>query len=122
MPGGTRARTAARAGFPWSALVAVAFWGASFVAVRIALQAFTPTGLVTLRLIVGSALLGLLLRLRGGALLPAGSDLPRCIVLGVVLGVHLVIQAVGLQFTTAVNTGWIIGVIPAMASVEKPQL
>ena len=104
MPGVTRARIAARTSFPWSALVAVAFWGASFVAVRIALQAFTPTGLVTLRLLVGSTLLGLLLRLRGGALLPARSDLPRCIVLGVQRG-GLPAVGAGLVIHGAIRVG-----------------
>ncbi len=105
------------ASFPWRALITVAIWGASFVAIRVALTAFTPTGLVALRLVVGSSLLGLLMRARRGRWLPARADLGRCVLLGVVLGGHLLIQAVGLQYTTAIHTGWIIGIIPAMIAL-----
>jgi len=99
---------------PWSALLAVAIWGMSFVATRIALEAFTPVGLVVTRMLVGALLLLLVLARRGGPLLPARADRAHCLLLGLILGGHLLIQTIGLQYTTAVNTGWIVALIPAL--------
>jgi drug/metabolite transporter (DMT)-like permease len=93
-------------------LFAVAVWGASFVATRIALQSFSPFGLVAARLLAGTLLLGVLIRARGGRVLPVRADLPACTLLGVTLSVHLLMQAYGLRYTSAINTAWIIGFIP----------
>jgi drug/metabolite transporter (DMT)-like permease len=97
----------------------VALWGGSFVAVRLALPGFTPSGLVAMRMLIGSLLLWALLlsRTPRGQRLVQPDDLPRCILLGLVLGGHLTLQAVGLQYTRAVNTGWIIAVIPALIAL-----
>jgi drug/metabolite transporter (DMT)-like permease len=97
-------------------LFAVLVWGASFAATRAALESFNPWGLVGLRLWVGALLL-LILGAAGGSMLPQRADLPRCTFLGLVLSVHLLIQAYGLRFTSAVHTGWIIGFIPAVVAL-----
>jgi drug/metabolite transporter (DMT)-like permease len=99
------------------ALAAVAVWGASFVAIKVALEGFTPLGLVAARMLLGAALLGSIQKLRGGALLPSAKSRPRVLALGVILAVHMALQAVGLLTTTAVNTGWIIAAIPAAIAV-----
>jgi drug/metabolite transporter (DMT)-like permease len=93
-------------------LFAVTVWGASFVATRIALESFNPFGLVAFRMLAAVVLLGVVVRARGGRVLPAHRDLPVCLLLGVTLAGHLLIQAYGLQYTSAINTGWIIGFIP----------
>ena len=104
---------------PWTGVAAVAAWGLSFVATRVALEGFTPAGLVTARLVVGSALLAALLRRRGETLLPRREDRLRCALLGAVLGGHILLQTVGLRFTTAVRTGWIIALIPALIAAAN---
>ncbi len=93
-------------------LVAIFLWGSSFVLTRIALRSMDPVALVALRLALGTGLLVLLLQIRGGPFLPSRRDMGACILLGLVLGVHLLIQAFGLQYTSAIHTGWIIGFIP----------
>ncbi len=98
-------------------LFAVTVWGASFVATRIALESFSPFGLVAFRLLAAAFLLGIVLRARGGRLLPARADLPVCLLLGVTLATHLVMQAYGLQYTSAINTGWIMGFIPVTIAI-----
>lgn len=102
---------------PWEALLAVAAWGGSFVAVRIALASFQPAGLVAARLWLGALVLFLLLRLRGGPMLPARRDRIRCVLLGGLFGGHLLIQTFGLRFTTAIRTGWIIAFIPVVIAL-----
>lgn len=93
-------------------LFAVVVWGASFVATRMALQAVHPFALIGVRLWMGAGLLALLLAARRERLLPQRTDLPACVFLGVVLSAHLLVQAFGLEYTSAINTGWIIGFIP----------
>jgi drug/metabolite transporter (DMT)-like permease len=93
-------------------LIAVAVWGASFVATRMALATLNPLGLVAARLLMGAALLALVIRARGGRLWPVRRDVPACVFLGVILSVHLLMQAYGLRYTPAIQTGWIIGFIP----------
>ena len=44
------------------ALLAVAAWGASFVATRVASEVFEPFGLVAVRFLVGAAVLGIMMR------------------------------------------------------------
>lgn len=109
MPNHKPSRTGGLSG---KAMLAVVLWGISFVLTREALETFNPFGLVTVRLLLGAAVLGLLGRLSGRALLPARADRPTCIILGLVLAAHMLIQAHGLQHTSAIHTGWIIGLIP----------
>jgi drug/metabolite transporter (DMT)-like permease len=98
-------------------LFAVLVWGASFAATRAALESFNPWGLVGVRLWVGTLLLLLILRAGGGPMVPRRADLPACVFLGLVLSVHLLIQAYGLQYTSAIHTGWIIGFIPVVVAL-----
>jgi drug/metabolite transporter (DMT)-like permease len=93
-------------------LFAVAVWGASFVATRVALDTLNPFGLIAVRLWAGALLLVLVIVARRGPLVPVRADLARCVFLGAVLAAHLLIQAYGLYYTSAINTGWIIGFIP----------
>lgn len=94
------------------ALFAVAVWGVSFVATRVALEGLTPFGLVAMRFVMGAVLLASVLALRRRPVLPASADGPACAALGVLIAVHLLVQAYGLMYTSAIHTGWIIGFIP----------
>lgn len=98
-------------------LIAITVWGASFVATRMALETWHPFGLVALRLWMGAALLYLFTRACGTRLLPLKGDLPVCLLLGGVLAGHLLLQARGLQDTSAMNTGWIIAAMPVMIAI-----
>lgn len=94
------------------ALCSIVFWGSSFVATRVALTWLSPFALVAARLWLGFATMVVL----GRWLWPGHSlrrqDRARCILLGIILAAHLLLQNVGLLRTTATNTGWIIGFIP----------
>ncbi len=104
------------------ALVAVVVWGASFVVTKVALQTFTPFGLVAIRLVSGAAVLVVVARIGGRGVWPARADRGVCVLLGVILGGHLLIQAYGLVYTTAINTGWIIGFIPVTIALSAQLL
>lgn len=98
----------------WSgkALLGVTIWGASFVATRLALESFTAFGLVGVRLLLGAAVLLAAGVATGRRLLPPEGDRRLALLLGLVLGLHTLLQALGLEYTSAISTGWIIGFAP----------
>ncbi|MEW6743186.1 MAG: DMT family transporter [Planctomycetota bacterium] len=102
----------------WSgkALLAVVAWGASFVATRLALESFAPLEVVTARFVAGSLVLVGLARRSGVAVLAPPARKP-CMLLGAILALHLVIQAVGLQYTSAINTAWIVAFMPVLIAL-----
>jgi len=112
---------AQRPAIPWAsygaALLATLFWGLSFVAVRVALEGFTPCGLVWARNVLGATALFSVLRARGRPLLPERGDLRRCLLLGAILGVHQMAQSLALELTTAIRAGWTIAFIPAVVAL-----
>jgi drug/metabolite transporter (DMT)-like permease len=106
--------TLARAG----ALIAVIFWGTSFVATKILLRDLSPIPIVFARSALGSLFLTGILLLRRQPLVPP-RDTWKWLALMGFLGVFLqqVLQAEALTLTTAMNTGWLIGLIPLWTAV-----
>lgn len=101
-----------------SALVAVTAWGASFTATRVGLETLSPVVLVAWRLVIATAILVWLTRRESTGDRPGSwREAAPVIGLGCVFAVHLLIQAWGLEHTTAVHTGWIIGAMPAAIAV-----
>jgi len=106
-----------RPAIPTAALAAVALWGGSFAGVSIALESFHPVGITGLRLVLGALLVAVILLVRRQPLLPRRGDWPVCSLLGLILGVHLSVQAYGLLHTSTMHTGWIIGFTPVMIAL-----
>jgi drug/metabolite transporter (DMT)-like permease len=100
-----------------AALFAVVAWGASFVATRIALEAFTPFAIVALRLTLGAALLLAVARAGRLRAIPGREAAGVAVLLGLIAAAHLLIQAIGLGHTTAMNTAWIISFIPVVIAL-----
>ena len=99
-------------------LGAVALWGLSFVATRVALQELTPMAVVLGR--TGLGVLGLLvvMAIRGQRWAIPRSIWPMLFVVGG-LGVflHQLLHVYGLSLTTAIRTGWLIGIIPKWSAL-----
>jgi drug/metabolite transporter (DMT)-like permease len=106
---------------PWKpyakALLATAIWGSSFIALRMALDSATPYGVVWMRNVLGALFLFAVLRWQGGPLLPDSADRPRVLVLGLLFGVHLLIQAWAIERTSTMHAGWIVAFIPAVVAL-----
>jgi drug/metabolite transporter (DMT)-like permease len=100
-----------------AALLAISLWGASFVATRFVLEVFSPVALIAVRLVLGSALLLILGRIAGYAVWSLRDGRWVWLVLGGIMAAHLLIQSIGLQYTTAINTAWIIAFIPAVIAL-----
>ncbi|MFN0149754.1 MAG: DMT family transporter [bacterium] len=104
----------ARAG----ALVAIILWGISFVATKAALTEASPITIVFTRFALGVAVLVAILRARGEPLIPPRDTWPALALMGFVgVFVHHMLQIRGLALTTAVRTGWLIGLIPIWSAV-----
>lgn len=101
-----------------AALVAVVLWGLSFVATRIVLRELPPVPLVFARFGLGAALLAGVLAARGRPLVPPRREWPALAWLGFVgIFVHQLLQSHALTLTTAVRTGWLIGVVPIWSAL-----
>ena len=104
----------------WPALWAVIFWGFSFIAIKVALREVHPFTLLTLRFGIGGFLLLLVQLQRDGGFLKTFSpkDWVSIIFLAIVgTSGHTLLQTYGLLYTTAVNTGWIVAIMPIFITV-----
>lgn len=100
------------------ALIAVILWGISFVATKAALREVSPVTLISLRFALGVLFLIAVLAVRGLPLLPSTKDWPSLALMGFVgVFVHQMLQAYALTMTTAMNTGWLIGLIPIWSAL-----
>ena len=100
------------------ALAAVVLWGLSFVATKAALREVSPITLISTRFALGTAVLLLILALRRESLAPPRDTWPMLALMGFVgIFLHQMIQVHGLTLTTAVRTGWLIGLTPIWSAV-----
>ena len=100
------------------AFLAVVFWGVSFVATKSVLHELSPIAIVFARSAIGAVLLAGILRARGESMLPPRASLGPVAAMGFVgVAFHGVLQAHALTLTTAVNTGWLIALIPVWSAL-----
>ncbi len=96
----------------------VVFWGASFVATKIALQEITPAATAFLRFAMGVVVLLLILVKRAELKRFKLRELPSLSVLGILgITVHQLLQANGLQTASATATSWIVATIPVFVAL-----
>jgi len=95
------------------AAVAVAVWGASFVATKIALRELTPVALVWARFALGIPVLGLIVLARRQLRPVQGRDLAYFLLLGFIgITLHQWLQSNALVTSQATTTGWIVASTP----------
>jgi drug/metabolite transporter (DMT)-like permease len=96
----------------------VVLWGISFVATKAALREVSPVTLIFSRFALGVAVLVLILKLRREPLIPPRDTWLMLALMGFVgIFVHQMVQVHGLTLTTAVRTGWLIGLTPIWSAV-----
>jgi drug/metabolite transporter (DMT)-like permease len=98
-------------------LLAVIFWGTSFVATKTALLEIKPVTIIILRLILASALLSVIAIYTKRSFAINLKSHGWILILAMIATFHLWIQVTGLQYTTASNTGWIIGTAPIFMAI-----
>jgi len=98
-------------------VLAVIFWGSSFIATKVALKELSPEAIISLRLIIASVFLLIIaivykkdfsINLKSHGII---------FILALIAVFHLMIQVTGLKYTTASNTGWIIGTAPIFMAI-----
>jgi drug/metabolite transporter (DMT)-like permease len=98
-------------------LIAVIFWGTSFVATKTVLHEIKPVTIIILRLILASMLLTIIALSTNRNFSINLKSHGWILILALIATFHLWIQVTGLQYTTASNTGWIIGTAPIFMAV-----
>jgi drug/metabolite transporter (DMT)-like permease len=99
-------------------LLAIVFWGISFVATKAAISELSPIALVFSRAGLGSLLLLGLLAARREPFLPPRDAWGGLAAMGFVgVAFHQTLQAHALTLTSASNTGWLIGLTPVWSAL-----
>ncbi|MGB5286879.1 MAG: DMT family transporter [Ignavibacteriaceae bacterium] len=98
-------------------LLAIIFWGTSFVATKTVLHEIKPVTIIILRLILASILLTIIALSSKRSFSVNLKSQGWIFILALIASFHLWIQVTGLQYTTASNTGWIIGTAPIFMTV-----
>ena len=93
-------------------MFAVVFWGASFIATKFLLDELTPETIISMRLILAIMLLLTIALIQKRDFSINFKSHAYVLLLALIAVFHLWIQVTGLKFTTASNTGWIIGTAP----------
>jgi drug/metabolite transporter (DMT)-like permease len=104
----------------WPALWAVIFWGFSFIATKVALKEVNPFTLLTLRFGIGGFLLLLVQLQKDRRFLKTFSSTDWLLIIFLaIVGIsgHTLLQAFGLLYTTAINTGWIVAIMPIFITI-----
>ena len=101
----------------WKPLVAVVVWGFSFIATKYALNEVKPVSIVFLRQLFGISFLVAIAYKQKMNFAVKGRDFSWVLLLGALTTLHLWIQVTGLQWTSASNTGWIIGITPVLMAI-----
>ncbi|MEW6701207.1 MAG: DMT family transporter [Bacteroidota bacterium] len=101
----------------WKPLFAVAVWGFSFIATKHALAEIKPLVIILIRQLLGISLLTFLAVKTKKSFAINIHDLGWIVLLALIASFHLWIQVTGLQYTTASNTGWIIGLAPVFMTL-----
>ncbi len=101
----------------WLPVPAVIFWGVSFIATKYLLDYISPETIISLRLLLAIALLTpIAIVTKKNFAIRVKSHL-YIFILASIAVFHLWIQVTGMKFTTASNTGWIIGTAPVFMAL-----
>ena len=100
-------------------LLAVIFWGLSFIGTKMSLEYLTPSEIITIRFLLGLSVLLIVKKVRKINLNFKRSDLKMIIIVALLFGFHVVLQAFGLIYTSATNTAWLIATCPVFIAIAS---
>jgi len=101
----------------------IVMWGCSFVAAKAALREVSPITLTFTRFGMGTLLLFGILGARKINPLPPRDAWPALALMGFVgIFVHQMLQAFGLNMSSAIHAGWLIGLVPIWSAILSAAL
>jgi drug/metabolite transporter (DMT)-like permease len=99
-------------------ILAVIFWGGSFVATKIALREIQPVTVVWLRFAIGVIILGMAVVRKKEWAVPTRKDLAYFSLLGFIgITFHQWLQSTGLTTSQASTTAWIVATTPVFMAI-----
>lgn len=105
-----------------SGLVAASIWGGMYVVSKVVLDVIPPFTLLAIRLILGAAVLGMVILLRGRVNFPK-EQIRNSFLVGIVgYGISLAFQFVGTKLSTASNGALVTSATPAFVLLFAPYL
>lgn len=94
-------------------LIAIAVWGGSFIATKIALEEVSPVTVVWLRFLLGVIILGFFAKSKNELVLKSKQDIVELIWLGFIgITLHQWLQSSGLVTSEASTTAWLVSTTP----------
>lgn len=98
-------------------LIAVIFWGWSFVFTKELLGYISPAEVMGLRLLIALPILLAVVKFKRIRFEFEPKDIGWVIAGGLIITAHFFIQITGIKTTTATNTGWIISITPLVMAL-----
>ena len=99
-------------------IIAIAIWGGSFIATKIAVQEVSPVSVVWLRFFIGTIILGYFAWKRKELVLPEWKDSLEFLWLGFLgITLHQWLQSSGLVTSEASTTAWLVSTSPAFMAL-----
>ncbi len=98
-------------------ILTVCIWGWSFVATKVCLEYLTPIELIGWRYILGLPIMGAVILIKRRPIRIPRGDFPWFLAAAAAITAHFLVQIIGMQYTTATNTGWLISVTPLVMAV-----
>jgi drug/metabolite transporter (DMT)-like permease len=97
-------------------LIAVLFWGFSYIAIKVSLKYLTPVELIAARFVLGGLTLLIIILFKKLSLNIRG-QLKYLIIAAAILFLHFWVMATGMITTTATNTAWILTTAPIFIAI-----
>ncbi|MEG8947894.1 DMT family transporter [Rosettibacter firmus] len=101
----------------WKPLTSVVIWGGSFIATKYLLSYLEPLAIILIRQILAVIFLTIIASKQKKSFSVNLHDHTYIFILSLIATFHLWIQLNGLKYTTASNTGWIIGITPVFMTL-----
>ncbi len=97
-------------------LIAVLFWGFSYIAIKASLEYLTPVEMIAGRFLLGGLTLFAIIKAKRLSLNMQGQT-KAIFFSALILFLHFWVMATGMQFTSATNTAWILTTAPIFIAI-----
>ena len=97
-------------------LLAVLFWGLSYIAIKVVLTELEPVEMISVRFLLAAPTLFLILKFKGMRIWPVEMKL-KLVIAAFVVFMHFWVMATGMKETSASQTAWILTTAPIFVAL-----